>query len=105
MGVGEPDKRPDGGLLLYGADEAMAPIRILLEGETVWLTQKMLAGLYQVGINSMNHHIKGVYENGELAPEATIRKYRCLPVPWRAVPEQTGKSGAGEGCLAPPASY
>ena len=29
----------------------------------------------------------------------------CLPVPWRAVPEQAVKSGAGEGCLAPLPSY
>jgi hypothetical protein len=78
MGVAEPEQTPDGSLLIYRADEAAASIRVLLEGETVWLTQKMLAGLYQVGVNTINHHVKGVYEDDELAPEATIRKYRIV---------------------------
>ena len=74
----EPDQKPDGSLPIYRADEVAAPIRVLLEGKTVWLTQKMLAGLYQVGVNTINHHVTGVYEDGELAPEATIRKYRIV---------------------------
>ncbi len=78
MALDEQDQKPDGNLLIYRADEATAPIRVLLEGETVWLTQKMLAGLYEVGVNTVNHHIKGVYEDGELSPEATIRKYRIV---------------------------
>jgi hypothetical protein len=69
---------PGGSLLIYRADESAAPIRVLLEGETAWLTQKLLADLYQVGVNTINHHIKGIYEDGELAPEATIRKYRIV---------------------------
>jgi len=71
-------KTPDGNLLIYRADEAAAPIRVLLEGETVWLTQKLLAALYQVGVNTINHHIKGIYADGELAPRARIRKYRIV---------------------------
>lgn len=36
----EQDQKADGSLLIYRADEAAAPVCILLEGETVWLTQK-----------------------------------------------------------------
>ena len=52
--------------------------RVLLDGDTVWLTQKHLAELYQVGVNTINHHIKGIYGSDELFPEATIRKYRIV---------------------------
>lgn len=75
---GHPEGNPGGSLLIYRADEGASPIRVLLEGETVWLTQKLLADLYQVGVNTINHHIKGIYEDNELAPEATIRRYRIV---------------------------
>jgi hypothetical protein len=42
----QQDDKPDGNLLIYRADEAAAPIRVLLEGETAWLTQRLLAALY-----------------------------------------------------------
>ena len=75
---GQPKDNPGGSLLIYRADEGASPIRVLLEGETVWLTQKLLAELYQVGVNTINHHIKGIYEDNELSPEATIRRYRIV---------------------------
>ena len=42
------------------------------EEENVWLTQKMLATLYNVEIPTINYHIKKVFENVELVPESTI---------------------------------
>jgi hypothetical protein len=45
---------------------------------SAWLTQRLMADLFQVGVNTINHHIKGVCADRELAPEATIRKYRIV---------------------------
>jgi len=46
------------------------------EDENIWLTQKMLAALYDVEVNTINYHIKKVFEDRELEPMATIRKFR-----------------------------
>ena len=45
------------------------------EDENVWLTQKMMAALYDVTIPAINQHIKTVCADRELDPEATIKKY------------------------------
>ncbi|MDD3705218.1 MAG: virulence RhuM family protein [Clostridiaceae bacterium] len=45
------------------------------EDENIWLTQKMLATLYDVEIPTINYHIKKILDDLELIPEATIRKY------------------------------
>lgn len=70
--------RPGGEIIVYQSEDGGNRIRVLLEGETVWLTQRLLSDLYQVGVNTINHHIKAIYEDGELAPESTIRRYRIV---------------------------
>jgi len=45
------------------------------EDENIWLTQKMLATLYDVSVSAINQHIKKTYEDNELAPIATIKKF------------------------------
>jgi hypothetical protein len=49
-----------------------------MEDETVWLTQKLMAELFQKDVRTINEHIRNIYEEGELAPEATIRKFRIV---------------------------
>ncbi len=72
------DTAPSGEFLVYQGPGQNAPIRVCLEGETVWLTQKLMADLYGVSISSINEHISNTYEDGELKPEATIRKFRIV---------------------------
>ena len=43
--------------------------------ENIWLTQKMMATLYDVSVAAINQHIKRIYTDNELLPEATIKKY------------------------------
>lgn len=50
-------------------------IEIRYENENVWLTQKMMAQLYDVTVANINQHIKTIFADGELWPEATIKKY------------------------------
>ena len=48
------------------------------QDENIWLTQKMMATLYDVGVNTINYHLKKVFEDSELQAESTIRKYRIV---------------------------
>ena len=48
------------------------------EDENIWLTQKMMATLYDVGLSTIDEHIKKIYANGELTEAATIRKFRIV---------------------------
>lgn len=50
------------------------------EDENIWLTQKMMAQLYDVSLPTINEHIKKIYEDGELTEEATIRKFRIVQI-------------------------
>ena len=45
------------------------------EDENIWLTQKMMATLYDVSVAAINQHIKKIYEDSELEPESTIKKF------------------------------
>ncbi|OPY57167.1 MAG: hypothetical protein A4E55_01824 [Pelotomaculum sp. PtaU1.Bin035] len=65
-------------ILLYQTEDGRQRIEVRLEEETVWLSQRLMAELFQVGVNTINYHIKEIYKEGELAPEATIRKYRIV---------------------------
>ena len=45
------------------------------EDENIWLTQKMMATLYDVSVSAINQHLKTIFEDGELDKEAVIKKY------------------------------
>jgi hypothetical protein len=66
--------------LLYTSTDGQQRIDVRLEDNTVWLTQKQLAELFQVGVNTINHHIKNIYDDKELASEATIRQNRIVQI-------------------------
>ena len=53
-------------------------IEIRYEDENVWLTQKMMAQLYDVDVRTINEHITHVFNDGELEPEATVRNFRIV---------------------------
>ena len=51
-------------------------IEMRYEDENIWLTQKMMATLYDVGTNTINYHIKKILEDSELQDDSVIRKIR-----------------------------
>ena len=53
-------------------------IEMRYEDENIWLTQKMLAALYDVDIRTVNEHIKNIYRDSELEEAATIRNFRIV---------------------------
>lgn len=50
-------------------------LKCVIEDENIWLTQRMMAELYDVSVPAINQHIKRIYEDNELTPERTIKKY------------------------------
>lgn len=48
------------------------------EDENIWLTQMMMAVLYDVEVRTVNEHIRKIYDNQELTEEATIRNFRIV---------------------------
>ena len=53
-------------------------IEMRYEDENIWLTQKMMATLYDVGLPTINEHIKKIYADSELEETATIRNFRIV---------------------------
>ena len=53
-------------------------VEIRYEEENIWLTQKAMAQLYDINIRTVNEHIKSIFNDRELTPEATIRKFRIV---------------------------
>ena len=51
---------------------------IRYEDENIWITQKMLAVLYEVDVRTINYHIKKIFEDSELTEESTIRNFRIV---------------------------
>jgi hypothetical protein len=65
-----------GGIILYQTEDGRTRIEVRLENETVWLTQKLMAELFQKDVRTINEHIQNIFEEGELLPDSVIRKYR-----------------------------
>lgn len=53
-------------------------IEMRYEDENIWLTQKMMAVLYDVDIRTINEHVKKIYADNELTEAATIRNFRIV---------------------------
>lgn len=68
-------EKPKGDIIVYQPESEDAAIQVRLEGETVWLTQAMLAELYQTTPQNITVHIREIYKDGELTPEATCKEY------------------------------
>jgi hypothetical protein len=62
-------------VLLYSTPENKTKVEVFFEGETFWLSQKKIAELFNVGINTINYHLKAIFKSKELIEKATIRKF------------------------------
>lgn len=64
--------------LIFTGQSGEQSIEARYEDESVWLTQKLMAALFDVSVPTINEHLKNVYEQGEISREATIRKFRTV---------------------------
>jgi len=62
-------------IILYQTESGQTKIEVRLQDETVWLTQKLMAELFQKDVRTINEHIKNIYKEGELVEEQTLRKF------------------------------
>jgi hypothetical protein len=73
--VTSEDDTPKGELFLYQTGDGRTHIECRFEGETLWLTQALMAELFQPTLQNINLHLQNIYEEGELDPGATIKSY------------------------------
>ena len=64
--------------LIFELQSKQDSIEVRYEDETIWLTQKMMATLFDVSVKTISEHLQNVYDQGELEREATIRKFRIV---------------------------
>ncbi len=69
---------PTGEIVLYPTEDGRTRVECRFAGETVWLTQALMAELYQRDVRTINEHLQNLFAEGELKPEATIRKFRIV---------------------------
>ena len=64
--------------LIFTAQSDSETIEVRIQDNTVWLTQKLIAALFEVDVRTINEHLKNIYLQGELIKEATIRNFRIV---------------------------
>ena len=69
---------PDSEFLLYRSVDGVVRVQCRLDGDTVWLNQRQFAELNQLGVGTVNYHIKAIFAEGELSPAATLRRDRIV---------------------------
>ena len=62
-------------VLFYQAEDGTIRIEVRLDEGTVWLSQNLIAELYQITKQTTGHHIRNIFDEMELSPEATVRQY------------------------------
>ena len=68
--------RSRGEIILYKTKDCDISIDVLIENETIWLTQSQMGVLFEKGRNTINEHIKNVFSEGELDEKVVCRKFR-----------------------------
>ena len=62
-------------LIIYQAEDGKIKIDVRFQDETVWLTQQLMAELFQTTKQNISLHIKNIFEDGELKSEATVKEF------------------------------
>ena len=70
--------KKDNQIIIYNTEDGQTKIEGKLENETVWLSQKQMAKLFDKDVRTINEHIKNVFFDGELAENSVIRKFRIV---------------------------
>ena len=67
-----------GQILLYQTQDGESRIEVRLQGETVWLSLDQMAELFQRNKSTISRHIKNVFEERELQPDATVAYFATV---------------------------
>ena len=69
---------PQGNFILYKSEDGQANVECLFETDNLWLTQQLIAELYQKSVPTINEHLRNIYDEGELEQNSTIRNFRIV---------------------------
>jgi hypothetical protein len=69
---------PAGQILIYRSEDGRTKLDVRLVDETVWLSQRQLTELFGKAKGTISEHIQHIFEDGELDPEATVRRFRTV---------------------------
>lgn len=61
-------------IIIYKTEDGKAKIEVKLENETVWLSQKQMAELFDCSVENIIFHLQNVIESGELSEKATTKE-------------------------------
>ncbi len=67
-------------IILYQDDNEITRVSVRFADEDLWLTQAQLVEIYQTSKSNVSEHIKHIFEDGELAKEATVRNFRTVQI-------------------------
>jgi len=71
---------PESNFILYTGNNGKVDVKVFLQDETVWLTQKAMGQLFGVESHTITYHLKEIYKSGELDEKATARKIRAVQI-------------------------
>jgi hypothetical protein len=74
----DDDAMPRSAIVLYQTEDGRTRVECRFENETLWLTQALIAELFQRDVRTINEHLVNIYDEEELIREATIRKFRIV---------------------------
>jgi len=66
--------------IFYTTDDGVVKIGVIVQGETVWLTQKAMAELFDVQVPAISKHLNNIFESGELSQKATVSKIEMVQI-------------------------
>jgi hypothetical protein len=69
---------PQSEIILYQTEDGRTRVQCRFENETLWLTQALIAELFQKDVRTINEHLMNIFDEGELRREGTIRKFRIV---------------------------
>ena len=75
--------------VIYQTEDGQTRLQFRLDGGTIWLTQAQIAELFQTSVPNVSMHLRNVVEEGELRPEATIKKYLIVQIEGARTVERT----------------
>lgn len=64
--------------ILYQLPDEEGKVQVVIKDETIWATQKAMAQLFDVNIPAISKHLKNIFDEGELSPDATISKMEIV---------------------------
>lgn len=91
-------------IILYKAEDGRTRIQCRFERETIWLTQALIAELFEKDVRTINEHLANIFDERELEREATIRKFRIVRTEgkrpeWASAKDDDAEAESGNACV------